>query len=434
MAAAEGVHDLGTEALSTMSNESPADTHRAALTVFLSYASGDRQAAQNLRDALPGYGLEVWYDESGLTGGDAWDQKIRRQIRECDFFMPLISAQTEARAEGYFRREWRLAVERTLDMADDHTFLLPVVIDDTREAGARVPERFLTVQWTRAPGGQPNAALEALCRRLVSGEAAAQPAGPPKERPARQQRSAAPSRELPPFPQQQPGEQAQYGLRVAGWLLQSAWARFMRVPRWVRILIYVWLFVVLMQRACMPSDRDADRHADRISSADAQKIKEIAADYKGSSNEADVAKLGAQIAREFSNRAAAKMATRSPLLAVPFSAPADDPAAQKLADAAFAEMYGRMSVSHHGQVGLIDKAIPTLDVAAAAELGRAHHSRYVVFGLIDKQATPQSLQVKILNVEEGSIAWSESYPVAGTDPTKVATSVDTKLQSLEQAD
>ena len=77
-------------------------------TVFLSYASADREAARVLRDALPTFGLEVWYDESDLGGGEIWDQKIRKQIRECDYFMPLISAQTEARHEGYFRREWRL--------------------------------------------------------------------------------------------------------------------------------------------------------------------------------------------------------------------------------------------------------------------------------------------------------------------------------------
>src|SRR5580658_7953128 len=153
-----------------MSDESPASPTRPPPSVFLSYASEDRKAAQALRDALPAYGLEVWYDESGLDGGDAWDQKIRRQIRECDFFMPVISAQTEVRPEGYFRREWRLAVERTQDMADDHTFILPVVIDDTAQAGARVPEKFLAVQWMRVPGGQPSKALEARCRRLVAGE------------------------------------------------------------------------------------------------------------------------------------------------------------------------------------------------------------------------------------------------------------------------
>src|SRR5262249_31722026 len=152
-------------------SDAPEGAPRRMPSVFLSYASEDRAIAQVLRDVLPSFGLEVWYDESDLTGGDVWDQKIRRQIRECDFFMPLISAHTEVRAEGYFRREWRFAVERTLDMADDHTFLLPVVIDATSEMGARVPEKFLTVQWLRVPGGQTTPALEALCRRLVAGEA-----------------------------------------------------------------------------------------------------------------------------------------------------------------------------------------------------------------------------------------------------------------------
>src|SRR5271170_403888 len=138
-------------------------------TVFLSYASGDREAARLLKDAVSALGLEVWYDESELGGGEAWDQKIRKQIRECEYFMPLVSAQTEARLEGYFRREWRLAVERMLDMADGHLFLLPVVIDDTDQAVARVPEKFLSVQWIKVPGGQPNRALEAMCRRVAAG-------------------------------------------------------------------------------------------------------------------------------------------------------------------------------------------------------------------------------------------------------------------------
>src|SRR5215472_4614849 len=177
-----------------MSNAEPSNPPRPPPSVFLSYATEDRKAAQSVRDALQTYGLEVWYDESGLDGGDAWDQKIRRQIRECNFFMPLISAQTDARPEGYFRREWRLAVERTHDMADDHTFLLPVVIDDTTQARARVPEKFLAVQWTRAPGGQGTTALEIVCRRLLSGQ----------EAPAEASRSA-PERAAGRAPQQPAG-------------------------------------------------------------------------------------------------------------------------------------------------------------------------------------------------------------------------------------
>lgn len=231
-----------------MSNADPLDARQRPPSVFLSYASEDRQAAQVIRDALPALGLEAWYDESALDGGDIWDQKIRRQIRECDFFMPLISARTEARHEGYFRREWRLAVERTLDMADDHTFLLPIVIDDTGQVGARVPEKFLAVQWLRLPGGQPTAAFEALCRRLVSGK-------PPAPQAARKvaDQSVRPVRplprvEYPEFPREEPGQRVRFWLHVIGWLFQAAWTFFNRLPKWVRVGLYVWLFVALLSR------------------------------------------------------------------------------------------------------------------------------------------------------------------------------------------
>src|ERR1051326_9604391 len=90
--------------------------------VFLSYASQDAEAAKKICDALRATGVEGWFDQSELRGGDAWDQKIRGQIKECALFVPVISANTQARAEGYFRLEWRLAVERSRLMADDEPF------------------------------------------------------------------------------------------------------------------------------------------------------------------------------------------------------------------------------------------------------------------------------------------------------------------------
>ena len=68
--------------------------------VFLSYASQDAAVAHRVRDALAAAGLEVWLDQSELRGGDAWDAKIRRQIRDCGLFVALISANTNARSEG----------------------------------------------------------------------------------------------------------------------------------------------------------------------------------------------------------------------------------------------------------------------------------------------------------------------------------------------
>ena len=64
--------------------------------VFLSYASQDAGAARRICTALQCAGIEVWFDQSELRGGDAWDAKIRRQIKECALFVPLISSAIEA--------------------------------------------------------------------------------------------------------------------------------------------------------------------------------------------------------------------------------------------------------------------------------------------------------------------------------------------------
>jgi TolB-like protein len=117
--------------------------------VFLSYASQDAEVARVIADELRGAGVEVWFDQSELVGGDAWDAKIRGQIASCALFVPIISANTQARLEGYFRIEWKLAAQRTHAMAEAKPFLLPVVIDATRDAEAHVPGEFRAVQWTR---------------------------------------------------------------------------------------------------------------------------------------------------------------------------------------------------------------------------------------------------------------------------------------------
>jgi len=127
--------------------------------------------ARCMCETLQAAGIEVWFDQSELRGGDQWDAKIKKQIRDCVLFMPVISAATQARAEGYFRREWKLAVERTQDMADHVAFLLPVVLDDTKDRDAHVPEAFFKVQWTRLPGGEMPSAFVERVRALLGGGA-----------------------------------------------------------------------------------------------------------------------------------------------------------------------------------------------------------------------------------------------------------------------
>jgi TolB-like protein/Tfp pilus assembly protein PilF len=136
--------------------------------VFISYCSQDAPAAERICESLRAAGIEVWFDRNELRGGDVWDSKIKKQIHDCAIFVAVVSAQTNARTEGYFRREWKLATRRLLDIADDSAFLIPVVIDGTHEAHARVPEEFTTVQWTRLPGGEAPPAFAEYVRQLIN--------------------------------------------------------------------------------------------------------------------------------------------------------------------------------------------------------------------------------------------------------------------------
>jgi len=161
-----------------MGEQSPEPASTPTGAVFLSYASQDADAAKRICDALRAAGIEVWFDQSELRGGDAWDRRIREQIYDCRLFIAVVSAQTEMRDEGYFRREWRLAVERVGDMAGDKAFVVPVAIDGTSERTARVPDPFKHVQWTRLPGGETSPAFVGRIQHLLSPAAATPIRGP----------------------------------------------------------------------------------------------------------------------------------------------------------------------------------------------------------------------------------------------------------------
>ncbi len=134
-------------------------TPQSGRAVFLSYASQDAPAARRICDALRSSGIEVWFDQSELRGGDAWDQKIRHQIRDCALFVPIISAHTASRPEGYFRLEWAIADQRTQMIARNKAFIVPVCIDGTPEGTADLPDSFHRVQWTRLPDGETGPAF-----------------------------------------------------------------------------------------------------------------------------------------------------------------------------------------------------------------------------------------------------------------------------------
>lgn len=416
-------------------------------TLFLSYASEDRAAARRLRDTLAAAGIEVWYDENELTGGDAWDAKIRRQIRECDYFMPLISANTERRKEGYFRREWRLATERTLDMADDVMFLLPVCLDDTTELNARVPEKFLSFQWLRSPGGESTPALEALARRVARGDHSvsppprvSEPFRPTSAPPPASRGSHAPRHDhdpadgpppMPAFPKQHGqdlGDIVKFFAEVAWWVITAVWILFRRAPKWVRILVIIWIVMSATASLCSRADR-SDK-ADPAPAAAPEKPRKTTerkltpADLQAGLAEATKAlkesglpqawaQFGTEVAQRLANELKDSEAADKQLVAVPFAAGIADPADAKYLEEVFTPLWGRLSIARSGQTALIATPLASPSDDTLAALGRKLDATYLLGARLLRPAdgSPATLEVALVRGADGTVAWTARYPV-----------------------
>jgi hypothetical protein len=109
---------------------------------------------------LPSNCTKPWKETDSMLGwiGIGWNRAIigttksRRHIQQCALFIPLVSPRTEQRPEGYFRREWRWAAERSESFADGTPFILPLRIGEIDAEQALVPKAFFKPQWTHWPG------------------------------------------------------------------------------------------------------------------------------------------------------------------------------------------------------------------------------------------------------------------------------------------
>jgi hypothetical protein len=137
--------------------------------VFISYAREDLPAVQQIKAGLEAIGITTWFDIDRLEVGDDYDRKIQRNISRCSYFIPVISATTQKRHEGYFRREWSYALDRARNMAEGALFILPVSLDATTAAAALVPDRFKGLHFTQLPEGRVTAEFGARLAEFMRG-------------------------------------------------------------------------------------------------------------------------------------------------------------------------------------------------------------------------------------------------------------------------
>lgn len=122
-------------------------------SIFISYASEDREAAERFYQEIKSVGLPVWLDKKDLKAGEEWAAGIENNLGNCSIFIPLISsASAGAGDDRFYRQEWEMAIE--LANRQGHQLpVRPVQIGPVTRDSSNIPEYFRKLHWIDAPGG-----------------------------------------------------------------------------------------------------------------------------------------------------------------------------------------------------------------------------------------------------------------------------------------
>ncbi len=155
--------------------ERPADETVPRRTMFFISHSRetDLPRAESLYQSLRRLGAaesEVWFDRKNIEPGQDFKRRILEGIRNCRYFLALLSRSCNSRKEAFVFKEWEQADDR---LPMNRPFLLPIIVDNDFEPGLYtaplVPkwrdERH--IDFAHAPEGVPDERLEATLKKLV---------------------------------------------------------------------------------------------------------------------------------------------------------------------------------------------------------------------------------------------------------------------------
>ena len=97
--------------------------------IFISYSREDEAQAAFVQQALTRAGFEVWFDKNNLRPGDDWNAQIHSAIRDCRFFLALLSSNSLGK-RGYVQKEVKLALDVLDEFPPDEIFIVPVRLDN----------------------------------------------------------------------------------------------------------------------------------------------------------------------------------------------------------------------------------------------------------------------------------------------------------------
>jgi formylglycine-generating enzyme required for sulfatase activity len=111
------------------------------LKVFLCHASTDKPKVRELYRYLRRRGIQPWFDEEHLVGGQDWQVEIPKALATSDAIIICLTKNSVDK-EGYIQKEIKFALDKALEMPEGRIFLIPVKFEE-----CEVPFTLSRYQW-----------------------------------------------------------------------------------------------------------------------------------------------------------------------------------------------------------------------------------------------------------------------------------------------
>jgi hypothetical protein len=111
-------------------------------SVFISYASEDLAAAENLDTELCLKGIETWFDKRNILPGADWRHEIKDGISKSSYFIALLS-KNSVNKRGYVQKELKIALDVLDEFPEGDIFIIPARLDDCKPRS----DRLCSLQW-----------------------------------------------------------------------------------------------------------------------------------------------------------------------------------------------------------------------------------------------------------------------------------------------
>ena len=114
-------------------------------TIFISYASPDRDRVTPYANRLEKSGFDVWIDHKRLKLGQNWEYEIGRALDRAAIILVFISENSVDR-RGYVQREVKFALDKAKEKLVSDIYIIPVMLDEVPE----IPEDLKKLHYVRA--------------------------------------------------------------------------------------------------------------------------------------------------------------------------------------------------------------------------------------------------------------------------------------------